>query len=138
MGIATNIPPHNLREVVSGLCALIHNPEITVKQLMQHIPAPDFPTGAVRAHLAAAQLAYGCHGSSTVPNMPQAARSSRQKLSALLITTARSITVRGRVHVEDDGASSSRGGKAARKPGSVARAQLVITELPYQSNKVST
>ena len=45
VGIATNIPPHNLREVVDGLCALIHNPEITVKQLMQHIPAPDFPTG---------------------------------------------------------------------------------------------
>lgn len=45
VGIATNIPPHNLREVVDGLCALIHNPDITVKQLMQHIPAPDFPTG---------------------------------------------------------------------------------------------
>lgn len=45
VGIATNIPPHNLREVVDGLCALIHDPEITVKQLMQHIPAPDFPTG---------------------------------------------------------------------------------------------
>ena len=45
VGIATNIPPHNLQEVVSGLCALIRNPDITVKQLMQHIPAPDFPTG---------------------------------------------------------------------------------------------
>ena len=45
VGIATNIPPHNLSEVVDGLCALIHNPDITIKQLMQHIPAPDFPTG---------------------------------------------------------------------------------------------
>ena len=58
VGIATNIPPHNLREVVEGLCALIHNPDITVKQLMQHIPAPDFPTGQ---HPAAIVL---CPGSS--------------------------------------------------------------------------
>lgn len=46
VGIATNIPPHNLQEVVNGLCALIRNPAITVRQLMQHIPAPDFPTGS--------------------------------------------------------------------------------------------
>ncbi len=46
VGIATNIPPHNLREVVAGLRALIRDPAITVRQLMQHIPAPDFPTGA--------------------------------------------------------------------------------------------
>jgi DNA gyrase subunit A len=45
VGIATNIPPHNLREVVDGLCALIRNPDITVRQLMQHVKAPDFPTG---------------------------------------------------------------------------------------------
>jgi DNA gyrase subunit A len=44
VGMATNIPPHNLGEVVDGLIALIHNPEITVTQLMQHIPGPDFPT----------------------------------------------------------------------------------------------
>lgn len=46
VGIATNIPPHNLREVVDGLCALIRDPDITVRQLMQHVKAPDFPTGA--------------------------------------------------------------------------------------------
>ncbi|MEQ8381826.1 MAG: DNA gyrase subunit A [Coleofasciculus sp. A1-SPW-01] len=45
VGMATNIPPHNLGELVDGLVALIHNPEITEKELMQYIPAPDFPTG---------------------------------------------------------------------------------------------
>ena len=45
VGIATRIPPHNLREVVAGLKALIADPSITVQDLMRHIPAPDFPTG---------------------------------------------------------------------------------------------
>ena len=45
VGIATRIPPHNLREVVAGLKALIHDPNLTIAQLMQHIPGPDFPTG---------------------------------------------------------------------------------------------
>lgn len=45
VGMATNIPPHNLGELVDGLVALIHNSEITEKELMRYIPAPDFPTG---------------------------------------------------------------------------------------------
>ncbi len=45
VGMATNIPPHNLGELIDGLVALIHNPEITDIQLMQYIPGPDFPTG---------------------------------------------------------------------------------------------
>ncbi|MDI6726741.1 MAG: DNA gyrase subunit A, partial [Smithellaceae bacterium] len=44
VGMATNIPPHNLREVVDGTIALIMNPEITIAELMRHIPGPDFPT----------------------------------------------------------------------------------------------
>jgi DNA gyrase subunit A len=44
VGMATNIPPHNLREVVDGLVALIDNPDLTIAQLMRHIPGPDFPT----------------------------------------------------------------------------------------------
>jgi DNA gyrase subunit A len=47
VGMATNIPPHNLTEVVSGCLALMSNPEITVDELMEHIPGPDFPTGAI-------------------------------------------------------------------------------------------
>ncbi|HKA34596.1 MAG TPA: DNA gyrase subunit A [Candidatus Binatia bacterium] len=45
VGMATNIPPHNLGEVIEGLIALVAQPEITVKELMQYIPGPDFPTG---------------------------------------------------------------------------------------------
>jgi DNA gyrase subunit A len=45
VGMATNIPPHNLGEVVDGLVALVEDPELTVKQLMKYIPGPDFPTG---------------------------------------------------------------------------------------------
>ena len=45
VGMATNIPPHNLSEVIDALVATIENPEITIKQLMRHIPGPDFPTG---------------------------------------------------------------------------------------------
>ena len=46
VGMATNMPPHNLGETIDGLVALIDNPEITVDELMQYIPGPDFPTGA--------------------------------------------------------------------------------------------
>ena len=47
VGMATNIPPHNLGEIIDGLVALIDDPEITVDELMQHIPGPDFPTGGM-------------------------------------------------------------------------------------------
>jgi DNA gyrase subunit A len=44
VGMATNIPPHNLSEVIDGLVALVENPEMTIQQLMKYIPGPDFPT----------------------------------------------------------------------------------------------
>ncbi|MGB5289736.1 MAG: DNA gyrase subunit A [Ignavibacteriaceae bacterium] len=47
VGMATNIPPHNLGEVVDGLTALIKNPNITIEKLMKNIVAPDFPTGGI-------------------------------------------------------------------------------------------
>lgn len=47
VGMATNIPPHNLKEVVSGCLALIDNADITIDELMEYIPGPDFPTGAI-------------------------------------------------------------------------------------------
>ncbi len=46
VGMATKIPPHNLGEVIDGVIALIDNPDITVDELMEYIPGPDFPTGA--------------------------------------------------------------------------------------------
>ncbi|KIO35340.1 DNA gyrase subunit A [Shewanella sp. cp20] len=47
VGMATNIPPHNLSEVISGCLALIDEPSLSIEQLMEHIPGPDFPTAAI-------------------------------------------------------------------------------------------
>lgn len=47
VGMATNIPPHNLGEVVDGLLAMIDNPDMTIPELMEYIKAPDFPTGGI-------------------------------------------------------------------------------------------
>ena len=47
VGMATNIPPHNMREVVAGCMALLENPELEVDDLIRYIPGPDFPTGAI-------------------------------------------------------------------------------------------
>ena len=47
VGMATNIPPHNLAEVIDGTIAMIDNPEITIDELMEYIPAPDYPTGGI-------------------------------------------------------------------------------------------
>ena len=47
VGMATNIPPHNMREVVDAMCCLIDNPDAELSDLMEHIKGPDFPTGAI-------------------------------------------------------------------------------------------
>ncbi|XP_057739196.1 DNA gyrase subunit A, chloroplastic/mitochondrial [Arachis stenosperma] len=47
VGMATNIPPHNLGELVDVLCVLIHNPEATLQELLEYMPGPDFPTGGL-------------------------------------------------------------------------------------------
>jgi DNA gyrase subunit A len=53
VGMATNIPPHNINEICNAVCATIENPDITTKELMKYVKGPDFPTGA---------LAYGAQG----------------------------------------------------------------------------
>lgn len=58
VGMATNIPTHNLGEVIDGCCAYIDNPEIDTEGLMQYIPAPDFPTGATIYGLQGVKDAY--------------------------------------------------------------------------------
>ena len=58
VGMATNIPTHNLGEVIDGCCAYIDNPDITTEGLMQYIPAPDFPTGAYIYGLQGVKDAY--------------------------------------------------------------------------------
>ena len=58
VGMATNIPPHNLAEVISGVQALIANPDIEIDDLIRIIPAPDFPTGGIIMGRAAIKHAY--------------------------------------------------------------------------------
>jgi DNA gyrase subunit A len=58
VGMATSIPPHNLGEVVNALLALIADPDITVERLMEHVPAPDFPTGGILYGLDGVREAY--------------------------------------------------------------------------------
>ena len=96
VGMATNIPPHNMREVISGLIALIENPEIELTELMKHVTAPDFPTGGI---------IYGYDG------VRQAYLTGRGK-----------VVIRARALVE-----------VTQKNG---RESIVVTELPYQVNKV--
>lgn len=59
VGMATNIPPHNLREVISGMCAVIDNPDIGLPELMEHIPGPDFPTSGIIMGRSGIRAAYG-------------------------------------------------------------------------------
>ena len=58
VGLATNIPPHNLRESINAVIAQIGNPDITVDELMQIIPAPDFPTGGILLNTPELRAAY--------------------------------------------------------------------------------
>ena len=82
VGMATNIPPHNLTEVINGVICMIDNPECTIDDLMQHIKGPDFPTGGLIMGRSGIRAAYHTgHGR---------------------------ITVRARTNVEEMGANRSR------------------------------
>jgi len=58
VGMATNIPPHNLGEVIDACCAYIEDPDISIDGLMEHVPGPDFPTGAIVMGRAGIRDAY--------------------------------------------------------------------------------
>ena len=58
VGMATNIPPHNLIEVINGAIAVMENPDISIEELMEYIPAPDYPTGAILLGRAGIRQAY--------------------------------------------------------------------------------
>ena len=93
VGMATNIPPHNLGEVIDGCVVYIDNPDIDTLGLMQHIKGPDFPTGGIILGNSGIKKAYE--------------------------TGRGSITVRGRVEIEENNGKS----------------RIIVTELPYQVNK---
>ncbi len=76
VGMATNIPPHNLSEVVDALIALIGNPDMTIEEIMKIMPGPDFPTGATIC--------------------------GREGIKSAYTTGKGIITIRGRIEVEDD------------------------------------
>ncbi|MCQ2471634.1 MAG: DNA gyrase subunit A [Clostridia bacterium] len=59
VGMATNIPPHNLGEVIDGMCCLIDNPDASLEELMEHIKGPDFPTRGIVMGRAGIRAAYG-------------------------------------------------------------------------------
>ena len=100
VGMATNIPPHNLGELIDGVVALIHNPEISDRQLMQYIPGPDFPTGGKILGTSGIHEAF---------------------------TTGRgSITMRGVAEIE-----------TVEQRGRPEREAIIITQLPYQTNKAA-
>lgn len=82
VGMATNIPPHNLGEVIDGVDALIDNPDITTEELMKFIPGPDFPTGGTIMGLQGIRDAYE--------------------------TGRGSITIRGKAHIENTSTGRSR------------------------------
>ena len=92
VGMATNIPPHNLSEVVDGAIALIDNPNLPDEQLLTLIPAPDFPTGGIIMDAAGAREAYltgrgsiTIRGVASVEHMGGKGTGKRQKL-AIIIT----------------------------------------------------
>ena len=93
VGLATNIPTHNLGEVIDGVCAYIDNPRISLKEMMKIIPGPDFSTG----------------GYIIANELEQAYETGKGR-----------ITLRAKYHVE-----AGPGGKKL----------IVVTELPYQTNK---
>jgi DNA gyrase subunit A len=101
VGMATNIPPHNMSEVVDACLALLKNPELDVEQLIEHVPAPDFPTGG---------FIYGLSG------VKEGYRTGRGR-----------VIMRGRTHFED---IDKAGGREAividELPYQVNKANLLI------------
>jgi len=100
VGMATNIPSHNLGELVDGLIALIANPDLTSLELMQYIPGPDFATGA---------LILG-----------------REGIRETYTTGRGSVTMRAVADFE-----------VISHPGRQDREAIIITEMPYQTNKAA-
>ena len=108
VGMATNIPPHNLTEVLNGLQALIDNPEIEIDELIKYIPAPDFPTGGIIMGRAAIKNAYK--------------------------TGRGGIVVRGRAEIEETASGRSRI-IITELPYQVNKAQLIIQIADLVKNK---
>lgn len=86
VGMSTNIPPHNLGEVVRGVVALIEDPEISVMDLMKYVPAPDFPTAGIISNINGIRHAYmNGRGSLTLKGKAEIEQITKEK-EAIIIT----------------------------------------------------
>ncbi len=99
VGMATNIPPHNLTEVVNACLALLENPAITLAEIMQHVPGPDFPTAGIINGAQEIATAY---------------RTGRGRLS-----------IRARTHIEDIGKGDRQAIVVTELPYQVNKARLL-------------
>ncbi|MEI8144140.1 MAG: DNA gyrase subunit A [Alphaproteobacteria bacterium] len=86
VGMATNIPPHNLGEIIDGTVAIIDNPEIEVEQLMDIIPGPDFPTGALILGRSGIRQAYQTGRGSVVMRAKHSIETVRREREAIIFT----------------------------------------------------
>jgi len=87
VGMATNIPPHNITEVMDGLIALIENPNISIHELMEHITGPDFPTGAFICGRAGIREAYETgRGSLLIRSKTEVEQNKKTNRESIIIT----------------------------------------------------
>jgi DNA gyrase subunit A len=86
VGMATNIPPHNLGEVIGACLAYIDNPEITVDQMIEHVQGPDFPTGGIIMGRGSIRLAYHTGRGSIVMRGRATVEEIRKDREAIVIT----------------------------------------------------
>ncbi|MGV1100576.1 DNA gyrase subunit A [Thiovibrio sp. JS02] len=86
VGMATNIPPHNLVEVMNGLIAMIDDPNVTVNQLMDHISGPDFPTGGFICGRAGIREAYETGRGSVLMRSKTEVEKSKSGRESIIIT----------------------------------------------------
>ena len=86
VGMATNIPPHNLGEVIDAVFAMMDNPEITIDELIEIVPGPDFPTGGIMLGRGGARLAYQTGRGSVLVRAKAEVEQVRKDREALIIT----------------------------------------------------
>ena len=87
VGMATNIPPHNMNEVIDGMCCLIDNPEATLEELMEHFKGPDFPTGGIVMGRSGIRAAYATgRGKITVRARAEIEENEKTGRSKIIVT----------------------------------------------------
>ncbi|MDP7311456.1 MAG: DNA gyrase subunit A, partial [Alphaproteobacteria bacterium] len=86
VGMATNIPPHNLGEVIDACCACIDNPEISIEDLMAHVKGPDFPTGGIILGRAGIHSAFHTGRGSVILRAKTAIEEIRKDREAIVVT----------------------------------------------------